>query len=78
MRHRLGLTQADVAAGWTRPQGPVRAIRHAKPGAMELRTLASYIEAFGGGPEITEDSGDQWLSFGTPVTSAAWHPQNRG
>jgi transcriptional regulator with XRE-family HTH domain len=41
MRRRLGITQADVAARMGVTQGRVSAIEHAKPGATELRTLAS-------------------------------------
>jgi len=48
MRRSLGITQADVAARMGVTQGGVSAIEHASPGATELRTLASYVEALGG------------------------------
>jgi DNA-binding XRE family transcriptional regulator len=71
MRRRLGLTQADVAARMGISQGRVSAIEHAKPGATELRTLASYVEALGGRLEIIADFGDQRLAFAEPGASAA-------
>jgi hypothetical protein len=45
---------------------------HAKPGTTELRTLAAYVEALGGGRlEIIADFGDQRLAFIEPGTEAA-------
>jgi hypothetical protein len=52
-------------------QGRVSAIEHAKPGATELRTLASSVEAVGGRMEIIADFGDQGLAFIEPGTDAA-------
>ena len=60
MRRRLGITQ-----------GRVSAIEHAKPGTIELRTLAAYVEALGGRLEIIADFGDQRLAFTEPGTEAA-------
>ena len=71
MRRRLGITQADVATRMGVTQGRVSAIEHAKPGATELRTLASYVEALGGRLEIIADFGDQRLAFTEPGTEAA-------
>jgi DNA-binding XRE family transcriptional regulator len=59
MRHRRGVTQAEVAGRMGVTQGRVSAIEHAKPGATELRTLAAYVEALGGRLEIIADFGDQ-------------------
>jgi len=59
-RTRLGLTQAQVAARMGVGRERVSAIEHAGPGATELRTLASYVEALGGRLEVTTDvDGDQ-------------------
>jgi hypothetical protein len=52
-------------------QGRVSAIEHAKSGATELRTLASYAEALGGRLEIIADFGDKRLAFAEPGTEAA-------
>ena len=71
MRHRLGITQAQVAARMGITQGRVSAIEHAKPGTTELRTLAAYVEALGGRLEIIADFGDQRLAFIEPGTEAA-------
>jgi transcriptional regulator with XRE-family HTH domain len=71
MRRRLGITQAEVAARMGVTQGRVSAIELAKPGATELRTLASYVEALGGRLEIIADFGDQRLAFIEPGTEAA-------
>jgi transcriptional regulator with XRE-family HTH domain len=67
MRRRLGITQAQVAAGMGITQGRVSAIEHAKPGTTELRTLAAYVEALGGRLEIIADFGDQRLAFAEPA-----------
>ena len=71
MRRRLGITQAEVAQRMGVTQGRVSAIEHAKPGATELRTLASYVEALGGRLEIIADFGDQRLAFTEPGHEAA-------
>ena len=71
MRRRLGITQAEVAARMGVTQGRVSSIEHAKPGATELRTLASYVEALGGRLEIIADFGDERLAFTEPGTEAA-------
>ena len=47
-RTRLGLTQAQVARRMGVRQERVSAIERAEPGATEVRTLASYVEALGG------------------------------
>lgn len=54
-RARLGLTQAQVAARMRVRQERVSAIERAEPGATEVRTLASYVEALGGRLEIIAD-----------------------
>ena len=46
-RTRLGLTQAQVARRMGVRQERVSAIERAEPGATEVRTLASYVEALG-------------------------------
>jgi len=71
MRRRLGITQAEVAERMGVTQGRVSAIEHAKSGATELRTLASYVEALGGRLEIIADFGDERLAFTEPGTEAA-------
>jgi DNA-binding XRE family transcriptional regulator len=71
MRRRLGVTQVEVAQRMGVTQGRVSAIEHAKPGATELRTLASYVEALGGRLEIIADFGDQRLAFTEPGDEAA-------
>jgi DNA-binding XRE family transcriptional regulator len=59
-RTRLGLTQAQVSARMGVSQDRISAIEHAGPGATELRTLASYVEALGGRLAATADfNGDQ-------------------
>jgi transcriptional regulator with XRE-family HTH domain len=56
-RTRLGLTQAQVARQMgVRPER-VAAIERAEPGATEVRTLASYVEALGGRLDIVADFG---------------------
>ena len=37
----------------------VSAIERAEPGAAEVRTLASYVKALGGRPEIIADIGGE-------------------
>ena len=71
MRRHLGIAQAEVAPRMGVTQGRVSAIEHAKPGATELRTLASFVEALGGRLEIIADFGDERLAFTQPGTEAA-------
>jgi len=71
MRRRLGFSQAQVAARMGVTQGRVSAIENARPGATELRTIASYVEALGGRLEIIADFGDQRLAFAEPGNEAA-------
>ena len=56
-RIRLGLTQAQVAERMGVRQERVSAIERAEPGATEVRTLASYVDALGGRLEIIADFG---------------------
>lgn len=71
MRRRLGITQAEVAQRMGVTQGRISAIEHAKSGATELRTLATYVEALGGRLEIIADFGDKRLAFTEPGNEAA-------
>ena len=56
-RTRLGLTQEQVARRMGVRQERVSAIERAEPGATEVRTLASYVEALGGRLDIVADFG---------------------
>ena len=56
-RTRLGLSQAQVARQMGVRQERVSAIERAEPGAIEIRTLAGYIEALGGRLDIVADFG---------------------
>lgn len=56
-RTRLGLTQAQVARRMGVRQERVSAIERAEPGATEVRTLASYVDALGGRLDIVADFG---------------------
>jgi len=58
-RTRLGLTQAQVARRMGVRQERVSAIERAEPGATEVRTLASYVEALGGRLDIIADFGGE-------------------
>jgi phage shock protein A/DNA-binding XRE family transcriptional regulator len=58
-RARLGLTQAEVAQRMGVRQERVSAIERAEPGATEVRTLASYVEALGGRLEIVAEFGEE-------------------
>ncbi len=58
-RTRLGLTQAQVAQRMGVRQERVSAIERAEPGATEVRTLASYVDALGGRLEIIADIGEE-------------------
>ena len=71
MRRRLSITQDEVAERMGVTQGRVSAIEHAKHGATELRTLASYVEALGGRLEIIADFGDERLALDEPGIEAA-------
>jgi len=56
-RIRLGLTQAQVARQMGVRQERVAAIERAGPGAIQIRTLARYVEALGGRLDIVADFG---------------------
>jgi phage shock protein A len=56
-RTRLGLTQTEVAQRMGVPQDQVAAIERAEPGATDVRTLVSYVEALGGRLTLTADFG---------------------
>jgi len=58
-RTRLGLTQAQVAQRMNVRQERVSAIERADPGATEVRTLATYVEALGGRLQIIADFGGE-------------------
>jgi phage shock protein A len=58
-RHRMRLTQAQVAARMNVRQERVSAIERAEPGATEIRTLAAYVQALGGRLEIIADIGGE-------------------
>ena len=58
-RTRLGLTQAEVARRMGVRQERVSAIERAEPGATEVRTLASYVDALGGRLDIVADFGTE-------------------
>jgi hypothetical protein len=64
-------SDTEIAQRMGVTQGRVSAIEHAKSGATELRTLASYAEALGGRLEIIADFGDKRLAFAEPGTEAA-------
>ena len=71
LRRSARVWAAAAAARMGVTQGRVSAIEHAKPGTTELRTLAAYVEALGGRPEIIADFGDERLAFTEPGTEAA-------
>ena len=56
-RTRLGLSQTEVAQRMGVPQDQVAAIERADSGAIDVRTLISYIEALGGRLNLTADFG---------------------
>jgi DNA-binding XRE family transcriptional regulator len=58
-RQRLMLTQAQVARRMQVRQERVSAIERAEPGATEVRTLASYVNALGGRLEIIAHVGNE-------------------
>jgi phage shock protein A len=56
-RTRLGLSQTEVAQRMGVPQDQVAAIERADSGAIDVRTLISYVEALGGRLNLTADFG---------------------
>ena len=56
-RTRLGLSQTEVAQRMGVPQDQVADIERADSGAIDVRTLISYIEALGGRLNLTADFG---------------------
>ena len=58
-RTRLGLTQTEVAQRMGLRQERVSAIERAEPGATEVQTLATYVEALGGRLEIIAEFGGE-------------------
>ena len=59
VRQHMRLTQADVAQRMKVRQERVSAIERAEPGATEVRTLAAYVRALGGGLEIIAHIGNE-------------------
>jgi DNA-binding XRE family transcriptional regulator len=57
LRLRAGLTQVQVAQRLGVRQERVSALERGDPGAVEVRTLAAYVEALGGRLEISADLG---------------------
>jgi phage shock protein A/DNA-binding XRE family transcriptional regulator len=58
-RQRMRLTQAEVARRMNVRQERVSAIERAEPGATEVRTLAAYVRALGGGLEVIAHIGNE-------------------
>jgi hypothetical protein len=58
-RTRLGLSQAEVAVRMGVRQERVSAIERAQQGAMEVRTLAAYVEALGGRLRLVGEFGGE-------------------
>jgi len=58
-RQRMRLTQAEVAQRMNVRQERVSAIERAEPGATEVRTLAAYVRALGGGLEVIAHIGNE-------------------
>jgi phage shock protein A len=58
-RTRLGLSQAEVAQRMGVRQERVSAIERAQQGAMEVRTLAAYVEALGGRLRLVGEFGGE-------------------
>jgi len=58
-RQRMRLTQAEVARRMNVRQERVSAIERAEPGATEVRTLAAYVRALGGGLEVIAHVGNE-------------------
>jgi hypothetical protein len=58
-RTRLGLSQAEVAQRMGVRQERVSAIERAQEGAMEVRTLAAYVEALGGRLRLVGEFGGE-------------------
>ena len=59
VRQQMRLTQAEVAQRMNVRQERVSAIERAEPGATEVRTLAAYVRALGGGLEIIAHIGNE-------------------
>ena len=57
LRLRAGLTQVQVAQRLGVRQERVSALERGDSGAVEVRTLAAYVEALGGRLEISADLG---------------------
>ncbi|HEY6276614.1 MAG TPA: helix-turn-helix domain-containing protein [Streptosporangiaceae bacterium] len=64
LRLQAGLTQAQLAQRLRVRQERVSAIERVGPGAVEVRTLAAYVEAVGGRLEITADVGTSRIMLG--------------
>jgi hypothetical protein len=64
LRLQAGLTQAQLAQELRVRQERVSAIERVGPGAVEVRTLAAYVEAVGGRLEITADVGTSRITLG--------------
>jgi len=62
-RHRIGLTQEQVAGRMRVRQERVCGIERADPGATEIRTLAAYVAALGGRLEIVADIGGERITL---------------
>ena len=60
-RIRLGLTEAEVAGRIGVSLEQVSAIERADAGAIEVRTLAAYIEALGGRLDVIADFGGEQI-----------------
>jgi DNA-binding XRE family transcriptional regulator len=63
-RHRMRLTQAQLAERMNVRQERVSAIERAEPGATEVRTLAAYVGALGGRLEIIAHIGGERIMLG--------------
>jgi cell division septum initiation protein DivIVA len=64
LRLQAGLTQAQLAQRLRVRQERVSAIERVGPAAVEVRTLAAYVEALGGRLEITADVGTARIPLG--------------
>ncbi|HET9895512.1 MAG TPA: XRE family transcriptional regulator [Streptosporangiaceae bacterium] len=62
-RQWAGLSQAQVAARMSVRQERISAIERAEPGAVEVRTLASYAGALGGRLEIIAHINDERITL---------------
>ncbi|OKI02658.1 XRE family transcriptional regulator [Streptomyces sp. CB02923] len=61
VRRRRGLTQGQLALRMGVTAARVAAIEEAEPGAVEVRTLADYVEALSGRLEVVADFGTERL-----------------